>query len=92
MSTFLERLTAIVDDYGQPAELGATPEDYMPSTRAQCERATGMSMDELSSQAVRVATWVAQEAAASGRPLRVSDIAGLWALGVVAGAEASFDG
>jgi hypothetical protein len=51
-----------------------------------------MSMDELSSQAVRVATWVAQEAAASGRPLRVSDIAGLWALGVVAGAEASFDG
>jgi hypothetical protein len=38
MSTFLERLTAIVDDYGQPAELGATPEDYMPSTRSASAR------------------------------------------------------
>lgn len=92
MSTFLERLTAIVDDYGQVAPEGATPADYMPSERARLERATGMSMADMSTLALQVAKWVAQEAAANGGALRVSDVAGLWALGVVAGAEASFDG
>jgi hypothetical protein len=75
MSTFRERLTAIVDDYGQLAP----------------ERATGMSVEDLGDQALRVARWTVDEARVAG-VLKVTDLAGLWLLGVVAGAEASFDG
>jgi hypothetical protein len=91
MSTFRERLTAIVDDYGQLAPEGATEEDYRLSERARCERATGMSVEDLGDQALRVARWTVDEARAAG-VLKVTDLAGLWLLGVVAGAEASFDG